>query len=302
MDENDAIAESHAPGGVGDRLRAARDVKGLSLEQVAAETRIPQRHLSAIEAGDFAELPGRTYAVGFARTYAKTVGLDPDEVAASVRDELDAQSGEDYRPASFEPGDPARVPSRALGWFAAMAVLLLLAGVFFFFRTMFAPAGELPSLVDQQKQAQARAQAAAAAARPATPAVASGPVTLTALDQGIWVKVYDSAHKTLMEKLMDKGESFTVPPDAQGPMLWTGRPDALAITVGGRPIAKLADVQTVMKDVPLTPAALVARTTASPPPGAPQQPASGASPAAPSPGASPGTAAPAPSPAASPTA
>ena len=138
MDENDDIIGS--PAGVGAQLRGAREAKGLSLEQLAAETRIPQRHLIAMEAGDFAKLPGRTYAVGFARTYAKTVGLDQDDIAAGVRDELDVQSEEGHRPASFEPGDPARVPSRALGWFAAFAVLLLLAGGFFFFRTIFAPA------------------------------------------------------------------------------------------------------------------------------------------------------------------
>ncbi len=261
MDENDAITDFDMPPRIGAQLRAAREAKGLSLEQVAAETRIPQRHLVSIEGDEFSRLPGRTYAVGFSRTYAKTVGLDPDDVVAMVRAELDAQSDEGYRPASFEPGDPARVPSRALGWFAAFAVLLLLAGVFFFFRTMFAPAGELPSLLDQQKKAVQSPAVHAGAPAVATPsAIPTGPVTLTALVQGIWVKVYDSHGKTLFEKLMDRGESFTVPPDAEGPMLWTGRPDALAITIGGQPIPKLADQQTVMKDVPLTAASLVART------------------------------------------
>ena len=102
MEDDDAIIES--PPGAGQQLHAAREAKGLSLEQVAAETRIPQRHLLAMEAGDFAKLPGRTYAVGFARTYAKTVCLDADQVGASVRAELDAQSEDGYRPASFEPG------------------------------------------------------------------------------------------------------------------------------------------------------------------------------------------------------
>jgi cytoskeletal protein RodZ len=258
MDEEDTNGPQ-LPLGTGERLHAAREARKLSLEQVAAETRIPQRHLTAMEAGDFAKLPGRTYAVGFARTYAKTVGLDPDDVAAGVRAELDAQSEDGYRPASFEPGDPARVPSRALGWFAAFAVLLLLAGGFFFFRSIFSPAGELPSLVEQQAQQQR--QARQAAARPATPApaAASGPVVFTAAVPDIWVKFYDAQGKTLLQKQMALGESFTVPPDAQGPMIWTGRPDALAITVGGKPVPKLAEQEQVMKDVPVTAQALLAR-------------------------------------------
>jgi cytoskeletal protein RodZ len=261
MDEEDTNGPQ-LPLGTGERLHAAREARKLSLEQVAAETRIPQRHLTAMEAGDFAKLPGRTYAVGFARTYAKTVGLDPDDVAAGVRAELDAQSEDGYRPASFEPGDPARVPSRALGWFAAFAVLLLLAGGFFFFRSIFSPAGELPSLVEQQnEQQQAQRQAAArqTAATPAPAAAANGPVVFTAAVPNVWVKFYDAGGKTLLQKQMALGESFTVPPDAQGPMIWTGRPDALAITVGGKPVPKLAEQEQVMKDVPVTAQALLAR-------------------------------------------
>jgi cytoskeletal protein RodZ len=258
MEYDDAIP--HAPAGIGPQLCAAREAKGLTLEQVAAETRIPQRHLEAMEAGDFGKLPGRTYAIGFARTYAKTVELEPDDIAAGVRAELDAQSDEGYRPASFEPGDPARVPSRALGWFAAFAVLLLLAGGFFFFRTIFAPAAELPSLVDQQNAQRQGQQRAPLSRQPTTPAAnPSGPVVFTALVPGIWVKFYDASGNQLMQKQMAGGESFTVPADARGPMVWTGRPDALAITIGGRPVPKLAEQQQVMKDVPVTAEALLAR-------------------------------------------
>src|SRR5690348_2649387 len=119
MDEDATIDELEGPIGVERELREAREASGMTLAQVAAETRIPQRHLVAIEAGEFDRLPGRTYAVGFSRTYAKLLGLDGDEVADRVRAELDSQLREERRRPSFEPGDPARVPSRALGWFAA---------------------------------------------------------------------------------------------------------------------------------------------------------------------------------------
>src|SRR5678815_172685 len=72
------------PQSVGDRLREAREARELTLAQVAAETRIPQRHLQTIEAGDFAALPARTYAISFAKNYARMVGLDQAEVAAEA--------------------------------------------------------------------------------------------------------------------------------------------------------------------------------------------------------------------------
>ena len=52
--------------------------------------------------------------------------------------------------------------------------------------------------------------------------------------------------------------------EAAGPQVWTGRPDALAITVGGQPVPKLAEAERIMKDVPVTAAALLARGQAAP--------------------------------------
>ena len=86
-----------------------------------------------------------------------------------------------------------------------------------------------------------------------------GPVVFTALEERVWVKFYDAAGRQLMQKEMARGERYTVPQDAQGPQLWTGRPDALAITVGGRRVPKLAAEERIMRDVPVTAAALLAR-------------------------------------------
>lgn len=241
--------------GVGAQLREAREARGLSLEQVAAETRIPQRHLQTIEAGQFSALPARTYAVGFSRTYARTVGLDDRDVADLVRAELDASEPRPhYRGSGFEPGDPARVPSSNLVWMVLAALVLLGLGGYFFFRTLYAPAGELPSLVEQD-----RAARASAASRPA--AAAGDAVVFTALADGVWVKFYDRAGVQLMQKEMARGERYQLPADAVGPQIWTGRPDALAITVGGKPVAKLAEEEGTIRDIPVSAAALLARST-----------------------------------------
>lgn len=65
---------------IGQRLRDARVKKGLSLEDVAEQTRIRQRYLLAMEEGDFGSIPGIVYVKGFLKQYAQTVGLNPQEM------------------------------------------------------------------------------------------------------------------------------------------------------------------------------------------------------------------------------
>ena len=151
IEEEEQAAVQLPLDGAGQKLRLAREEKKLSVEQVAAETRIPIRHLQSIENGDFSALPSRTYAIGFSRTYANLVGLDQDAVVSEVRAELAVaqEEGQGYH-SSFEPGDPAKVPSTGLVWFAVIAAILLVAGVVSFYGSYFS-AGEGPaSLLLQQ--------------------------------------------------------------------------------------------------------------------------------------------------------
>jgi cytoskeleton protein RodZ len=101
---------------VGADLRAARERLGWQLEAVAAGLRIRGVFLAALEAGRIGDLPGNAYAIGFLRTYATTLGLDPDEVTRRFRAE--AAEVNKLTALSF----PAPVPSRGV---PAGAVVLL---------------------------------------------------------------------------------------------------------------------------------------------------------------------------------
>lgn len=251
--------ESLTPRGVGPQLRIAREKLGLTIEQIAAETRISQRYIKSLEEGDFAALPGRTYAVGFARNFAKVVKLDQADVAAMVRAELGTTMPEQAdKGATFEPGDSARAPSGKLVWFSLIAVALLVAGLFFAARILFSPAAELPSLVDQQAEQEAEALAAQQTDEEAPAIAATGPVIFTA-EGAVWVRFYDGQRRMLMEKEMAEGETYTVPGDAQGPQVMTGRPNLLGITIGGQPVPKLSSQLVTMQDVPVDAASLMAR-------------------------------------------
>lgn len=60
-------------------LQQARKKKRLSLEEVASQTRIQQKYLEALESEDFGHLPGKVFAKGFVRSYAKAVGVNEEE-------------------------------------------------------------------------------------------------------------------------------------------------------------------------------------------------------------------------------
>jgi hypothetical protein len=65
-----------------------------------------------------------------------------------------------------------------------------------------------------------------------------------------------------MQKLMARGETYTIPAEAQGPQIWTARPEALQVSVAGKILAPLSDRQVTIKDVPVSAAALLARNPA----------------------------------------
>lgn len=280
IDEDAAVVELPLDS-AGTRLRRAREAAGLSEAELSGITKIPVRHLSAIETGNFTALPARTYAVGFARTYAKAVGLDAPEIVEQVREELAGLEPEPRRaPPVFEPGDPARVPGARLAWIAALAGVALVAiATLLFWPSLFSSSGSLPSILPDETPAAVQSDAAPAA----QPAAASGgPVVFTAMQDRIWVKFYDKAGNQLLQKELALGEAYTVPDAMPDVMLRTARPDALRITVGGRDVPAISQSQQLVSDVPVSAAALLARGTAASPAPSPSvsQPAVAAAPAA----------------------
>ncbi len=67
---------------IGEKLKTARESKGYSLEQVARDTHIAKRFLSALESEEFSMFPGEPYLMGFLRNYAEYLGLSAHEIVS----------------------------------------------------------------------------------------------------------------------------------------------------------------------------------------------------------------------------
>ncbi|HUN28852.1 MAG TPA: RodZ domain-containing protein [Alphaproteobacteria bacterium] len=119
---------------LGERFRAAREARGLTLSDVAEHIRIRSVYLAAIEDENWSAIGAPVYIRGFLRTYARFLGLEPEEVVA----EFNSQASAPPPPVPSAPGAPPRTsyladeerPPRALSpliWIASLVAVVLIA-------------------------------------------------------------------------------------------------------------------------------------------------------------------------------
>jgi cytoskeletal protein RodZ len=114
---------------VGTRLRAAREARGLSIDEISRSTRVQARVLTAIEQNDVASLPIRPYGRGFVRSYASEVRLDPESTVREYFAQF-APAPEDPRVTERpDPLDTLSERSTPRGWLWTLALVLTYAAV-----------------------------------------------------------------------------------------------------------------------------------------------------------------------------
>ncbi|GAA4770245.1 DUF4115 domain-containing protein [Stakelama sediminis] len=257
MNENDADQEAgNSAHTIGERLRAGREREGLALDDIAERTRIPLRHLQAIENDDYSSLPAPTYALGFAKAYARAVGMDEVAIAHDLRNELDAGYERPAPSIAYEVPEPPRGPGRGVVFTGVAVAVLVLLGIALWYGTdWFRNSGQADTPVAEASPTPTPTPSPSAAVPQS-----GGQVVLTATGQ-VWVRIYDAQDKTLMMKTMSAGETYDVPQDADNPMINVGRPGMLKVTINGAAVAPLGPPERAIKDVPVSADALRARTT-----------------------------------------
>ncbi len=121
---------------LGQRLKDARNDKGLSLEEIQSITKIQKRYLHAIEEGNYELLPGNFYTRAFIKNYAEAVGLHGDELLEEYASEIpkaNADVPESLPPRKMRrPSTPSKSSSVSSKWssvFPSVLVVLLIVGV-----------------------------------------------------------------------------------------------------------------------------------------------------------------------------
>ncbi|MDQ7990508.1 MAG: helix-turn-helix domain-containing protein [Candidatus Dactylopiibacterium sp.] len=189
---HDPVSAAAEPAQLWERLRLAREARGMSAAEVSAHLKLTVRQIEAIERGDLSVLPGQTFAKGFVKNYARFLALDPAPFLALLSSSEPAQK-------SFSPseamsqglGEMPVVGSRSFSMMPALALALVLAAVigagwhygwfearedrallesFVETQPLVSPAEGGASAVEDAPAAVAPIEAAAASAVPAPPA------------------------------------------------------------------------------------------------------------------------------------
>lgn len=104
----------------GEQLKREREMRGVSIEEISAATRISTRFLEALEKDQWEKLPGGVFNRGFIRSVARFLGLDGDSLVADYELERKAANPE----AAIALAEPAEIPRN---WRPAAAALALIA-------------------------------------------------------------------------------------------------------------------------------------------------------------------------------
>ena len=245
---------------LGSDLKGAREAKGISLEEIAAATKINLRYLKALEEDDFAEFPSDFFARSVIRSFARAVGLDEKETLARLqplgREAARKMPGEETgRPPAFKSVNP-HLKNAAFFLFSAAAVGLTL---FVFLKNRgekpAPPAAEPQVQVETAPAVQPQATAPEAAAPPAAAPVEIRGLRLElAFTAETWIQAFaDGALK--LDGLQPPGATARIDASAEI-LLHLGNAGGVAGALNGRPLKPFGGSGAVVKNIRMTPANL----------------------------------------------
>lgn len=221
--------------GIGETLRAARRERGLSLDDVASETRIRQRYLSALEDEEFASLGEDVYVKGFLRSYAKYLGVRPEPLLHEYQRSFgrDPDDVVALTASVSEARQPMPLP-RAVRVVATAAAVVLLLGIVAVLGDGDRTTAEPPPLALDPTASPGSAAPAGPTAAPTaarTPTPTPGATTTAAPASGVEVRVLVSGGDSWLRVAVDgRVEVEGVQPD--GTALEFSGEDEVVLRIG----------------------------------------------------------------------
>lgn len=204
---------------LGEKLRQAREERGISVSEVAEQTRISPHYIESIENNDFKILPGGIFNKGFIKSFAKYVGVDENEALQDYSRAIAGPDGDSNdEPRAYRPevltDDRASASNLPTIILAVVILGLMTGGILFLLN--YLRGGSEPTAVIPPPAANANTTAAAPATPTPAPVTDRISVEITAVNEPVWTN-YSVDGKPKIQTLaanetlkIDANESFKI--------------------------------------------------------------------------------------------
>lgn len=273
--ENHPAEQHHTDLPVGEILRRTRVHYNQSLMEVEGALRIRSNQLQAIEEGNFNQMPGRVYAIGFVRSYSEYLGLDGDKMVALFKEQYAAfRKRPDLNfPVTMTGG---RLPHPYIIMGSLVAAILFVA----FWSIVMLPKHtresipEVPEELMQTSLSMIGEPSAeevviddtpvSEAVEMATPDLVPTSTTVKAdkveivVSENSWTEIKDAEGNAILRRILRAGDKYIVPDGEAGKGLTmsTGNAGGVTVFIGGKKLGTLGAPAKVRRNVPLDAALL----------------------------------------------
>lgn len=241
---SDSAPERRAPdpfASAGDKLRFAREDRGLTLQAASAGTRIKADFLEAIEAMDPRGLPSKAYTLGYLRAYGAFLGLEVCALVEQFKSEVECDQGRD-KPTAPTRRRKIKLPKGLLG---AVLILGAVGAATSWYGVQAAKTGAYADSPESETRAQVEPEIAARAGRSDPMAIWAGlpssaapnAMAFTALAP-VSLEVRDASGRILFSRELPAGETYQAPGEP-GLEISVSDAGAIAVMSGGTRIGPL---------------------------------------------------------------
>ncbi len=240
---------------IGQDLKRERELRGISLQEIADSTRISLKFLQAVEEDRLDIIPGQFFVRGILRSYAKSIGLDENQVLNKYQERIMFEEQLAYQEAKKR-SSPPRLPrpKKALIWALSSVILIGAAALLYLFVFSSPDRGRIPPKSPTRTEPKA--------VTPALPAPSSQPPAEPVVEERrfleldfafleeTWIQV-SADGQMLWDGIKKPGESLQVKAEREV-LLDIGNAGGMSFTINGEKAKPLGPLGAVRKNIAIT--------------------------------------------------
>lgn len=215
---------------LGEILHQKRCSIGKTIDEISSQLRIQSKFLEALEKNDYGALPGQAFTIGFLKSYALYLNLNPDELIERLKQDFDPEEKNLVFPQIL----PAQMfPSRKIVYISIVALLLISVGFSTKETTLPIHESETPAKIQEQNTAPTQ----------------KTPLKIKTLSK-CWIEIKHKEKGVIFDKMLGIGEEFELP-FQENTTLTIGNAAGIEVMINDKKSGPLGLEGDVMPNIPL---------------------------------------------------